>query len=266
MAESSVTLLVDGAAVRGMLHLPDGAGPFPAVLWLHGFGGSRVEARRLFVDGARRLAARGIASLRIDFRGCGESDGDFADTTIASMVADARAALDELARHEAVDADRLGMVGFSLGATIASQLASAPDVAAMALWSPVVFPVPIFARLGLYAAHPELTRQGWIDGGGLKVGRDFMNELAALDPLGAMSRWNRPLFVLYGQQDMVATTENAEALLEEVPGAEGDCCPHADHAFSTVKSRTWLLEHTENWLAEQLRGGARVSAPSAPRS
>lgn len=254
MAETPILLTVDGAAVRGMLHLPDGAGPFPAVLWLHGFGGSRVEARRLFVDGARRLAARGIASLRVDFRGCGESDGDFADTTIASMVADARAALDELARHPAIDADRLAVLGFSLGATIASRLAAAPDLAAMAFWSPVVFPVPIFARLGLYAAHPELTRQGWIDGGGLKVGRTFMNELAALDPLGEMSRWNRPLLVLYGKDDMVATTENAEALLEEIPGADGDCCVHADHAFSTVKARTWLLDKTEAWLAEQLRG------------
>lgn len=258
MAETLVNLVVDGATVRGVLHLPEGQGPFPAVLWLHGFGGSRVEARRLFVEGARRLAGRGIASLRIDFRGCGESDGDFEGTTIASMVADARAALDTLARHEAVDANRVAVVGFSLGATIASQLSEAPDVAAMAFWSPVVFPVPIFARLGLYAAHPELTRQGWIDGGGLKVGRDFMTELAALDPLGAMSSWTRPLFVLYAKDDMVATSENAEALLEEIPGAEGDCCSHADHAFGTVKARNWLLEKTETWLCDQLRGHAQV--------
>lgn len=266
MAETLVTLVIDGGVVRGVLHLPDqaGEGPFPAVLWLHGFGGSRVEARRLFVDGARRLARRGIASLRIDFRGCGESDGDFVDTTIASMVADTRAAIDALSRHEAIDAGRIGLVGFSLGATIASCLSDDPDVAAMAFWSPVVFPVPIFARLGLYAAHPELNRQGWIDGGGLQVGRGFMNELAALDPLGAMSRWRRPLLVLYGKEDMVATTENAEALLEEIPGAEGASCTHGDHAFGTVKARNWLLDHTETWLAEQLRGGARVGSDPVP--
>lgn len=258
MTETLATIDVGGAALRGVLHLPAGEGPFPAVLWLHGFGGSRVEARRLFVEGARRLAARGIASLRIDFRGCGESDGQFEDTSVGTMTADAQAALAFLAHHEAIDADRLGILGFSLGATVAAQLAETPDAAAMALWSPVVFPVPIFARLGLYAAHPELARQGWIDGGGQKVGKEFMSELAALDPLGAMTRWQRPLYVLYGKEDMVATTENAEALLEEIPGAEGECCAHADHAFSTVKARTWLIERTENWFADQLRGQARV--------
>lgn len=262
MPETLATLDVGGAAVRGVLHLPEGEGPFPAVLWLHGFGGSRVEARRLFVDGARRLAARGIASLRIDFRGCGESDGEFERTSVGTMTADAEAGLVWLARHEAIDADRVGVLGFSLGATVASQLADTSDAAAMALWSPVVFPGPIFARLGLYAAHPELARQGWIDGGGLKVGRAFMQELAALDPLGAMTRWRRPLYVLYGKDDMVATTENAEALLEEIPGAEGECCAHADHAFGTIKARNWLLERTENWFAEQLRGNARISVTS----
>jgi len=262
MTELPVSLMVARASVRGTLHLPDATAPVGAVLWLHGFGGHRGEARRLFVDAARALAARGIASLRLDFRGCGESDGDFVDTTVSSMTEDARAGLAWLAAHPAIAADRLGVVGFSLGATVASRLADDTSPAVMVFWSPVVFPVPIFARLGLYAAHPELSRQGWVDGGGLRVGRDFMAELSTLDPLGAMARWGRPLYVLYGQEDMVATCENAEALLEEVE-AEGEGCPHADHAFSTLKARAWLLSRTENWLAAQL-GGLPIPHPTVP--
>lgn len=263
MSEMPVTLEVatagSPATVRGVFHLPAGPGRFPVVLWLHGFTGHRVESHRLFVEGARRLASRGVASLRIDFRGCGESDGDFADTTISTQVADAHAALAWLSAHDRVDAAAIALLGFSLGSTICSQLADVPGPLAMVLWSPVVFPMPIFARMGLYAAHPELSRQGWIDGGGLKVGRQFLAELSSLDPLGALASWRRPLYVLFGGEDMVATPENAEALLEEIEGAEGECLPMATHTFGTVRARSWLLERTENWLLARLASNSIVS-------
>ncbi|MNS39152.1 fermentation/respiration switch protein [compost metagenome] len=252
MPETFVTFEVDQQTVRGVLHTPETGGPAPAVLWLHGFFGHRMEGRRIFVEGARRLAKRGIASLRIDFRGAGESDGESADSSIATRVADARAAMAFLRAHPAVDGERLAALGFSLGSAIASQLADEPGLQAMVHWSPVVFPVPIFARMGLYAAHPELARQGWIDANGQRAGRQFLSELAPLDPLSALADWDRPLYVLYGAEDMVATSENAEALLSEIPSAQGECLPHGDHAFGTVAASTWLLDRTEAWLGSTL--------------
>jgi hypothetical protein len=53
---------------------------------------------------------------------------------------------------------------------------------------------------------------------------------------------------------MVATSENAEALLAEVPGARGECRREADHVFSSVGARTWLLERTEAFLAGEVAG------------
>lgn len=255
MSEHSLSFVVSGQTVRGMLHLPESAtGPVPAVIWVHGFRGSRAEAHRAFVEGARRLAARGVASLRFDFRGCGESDGDFVDLTIGSMVEDLRAALAALRDRPELDARRVGLVGISLGCAIASQLGSEADLTAMVFWSPVVFAVPIFARMGLYAAHPELARQGWIDAGGYRVGRQFLAELPALDPLGALAVWEKPLYVLYGGGDVVATSENAEALLSEVPGATGERHPQADHVFGSVPWRTWVLDRTEAFVAGHLLG------------
>jgi pimeloyl-ACP methyl ester carboxylesterase len=255
MSELSLSVVVGGQTVRGMLHLPEAApGPVPAVIWVHGFRGNRAEAHRSFVDGARRLAARGIASFRFDFRGCGESDGDFVDLTISSMLEDLRAALQALRDRPEIDERSIALVGISLGCAIASQLGTQADLKAMVFWSPVVFSVPIFARMGLYAAHPELARQGWIDAGGYRVGRQFLAELPALDPLGALAVWEKPLYVLYGGGDVVTTSENAEALISEVPGATGECNPQADHVFGTVPWRTWVLDRTEKFVSEQLLG------------
>ena len=75
--ETVVTLTVRNQMLRGVLHTPEGAGSAPAVLWLHGLFGHRIEAHRLFVEGARRLAERGIASLRFDFCGSARATGSW---------------------------------------------------------------------------------------------------------------------------------------------------------------------------------------------
>ena len=90
MIETLLNTSVAGQRLQGTLCLPQG-GPAPCILMLHGFTGSRDEqviagaGEGVFSRTARRWAGRGMASLRIDFRGSsflgGGSDGDFADTT-----------------------------------------------------------------------------------------------------------------------------------------------------------------------------------------
>ncbi|MFA0780897.1 MAG: hypothetical protein RJAPGHWK_002418, partial [Candidatus Fervidibacter sp.] len=81
MPEQFVQFEVQGQRVYGMLHLPDGTSDtgkkVPAVAMCHGFTGNRIEAHRLFVKAARHFVQHGIAVLRFDFRGSGESEGDF---------------------------------------------------------------------------------------------------------------------------------------------------------------------------------------------
>src|SRR5690554_3899245 len=113
--EQPVELTNYGETIRGVLHLPARQEPVPAVLFLHGLGGSRVEAHRIFVKQARLLAEEGVAALRIDFRGTRESDGDAADRSISSEVSDARTAYGFLAEHPAIDRNRLAVLGLSLG-------------------------------------------------------------------------------------------------------------------------------------------------------
>ncbi|MBL8600064.1 MAG: alpha/beta fold hydrolase [Devosia sp.] len=105
--------------IKGTLALPDAGATGPAVVMLHGFGSSRDEVGGLFALQAAALAAEGIASLRIDFRGTGESAGDMADTTFEGLLADAATARAYLAEVEGVDAARIGVVGYSFGAAIA---------------------------------------------------------------------------------------------------------------------------------------------------
>lgn len=118
--------------IKGTLAVPEGGASGPAVVMLHGFGSSRDEVGGLFAMQAEALAAAGIASLRIDFRGYGESSGDMADTTLEGLVADAATARSYLAEVDGVDATRIGVVGYSFGAAVA--MLEPDDFASVVVW------------------------------------------------------------------------------------------------------------------------------------
>src|SRR5208282_4030624 len=88
------------------------------------FGGTRVEPHRLFVKTSRLLAREGVASLRLDFRGSGESEGDFQSMTLSREIKDAKAALDFLRSQPGVNLERVGILGLSMGGYVAASVAA----------------------------------------------------------------------------------------------------------------------------------------------
>ncbi len=120
----------DGTTLAGMFYEASPR-PAPAVVLVHMLGRSKDEWRIV----AERLADAGIASLAIDLRGHGRSGGD--GSALPAMVVDVRAALGWLATHPSVRPDWLGVVGASLGGTLAAiAAADVPTVRAIAMISP----------------------------------------------------------------------------------------------------------------------------------
>lgn len=138
-AHAGETVLTLDNGVAATLNLPDGASNAPAVLMLHGFASSRDEVGNMYKREAEALAAKGVASLRIDFRGFGKSDGDTGATTVDGQLEDAENALAYLKTVKGVDPAKLGVLGFSLGGGIAILTASKhPDeVKSLTTWSSV---------------------------------------------------------------------------------------------------------------------------------
>ena len=124
--EQSVEFLTSaGKTLRGVLHLPAAAprDPAPAVVLFHGFTGNRMESHWMFVKCSRALAQAGVASLRFDFYGSGESDGEFRQMTLRGEIADGRAAVAFLRTQKGIDPKRVGLQGLSLGGAVAATLA-----------------------------------------------------------------------------------------------------------------------------------------------
>ena len=111
-----------GIRLAGTLTIPEGKGPFPAVVLLTGSGpqnrDEEVFSHRPFLVLADYLTRRGIAVLRSDDRGVGASTGDFSKATTGDFADDAIAGIDFLKTRPEVDPKRIGLVGHSEGGMI----------------------------------------------------------------------------------------------------------------------------------------------------
>lgn len=127
--QEAVSIPNAAAQIRlaGTLSMPVGAGPFPAVVLICGSGPETRDAdimgHKLFLVLADALNRRGIAVLRYDKRGVGESSGNYATATLTDFVADAESALGFLMSHPGIAADRVGIAGHSEGGLVAPMVA-----------------------------------------------------------------------------------------------------------------------------------------------
>src|SRR5205809_2050876 len=122
--EERVTFESDGLKLAGVLHLPEGHAPRerrPAFLVLHGFGSSKDSGGSTTT--AKLFAELGYAALRFDMRGCGESQGPRGRVICLEQVEDTKSALALMAGRPEVDPDRIGVMGASFGAAVASYAA-----------------------------------------------------------------------------------------------------------------------------------------------
>ena len=120
----------------GVLHEPDAAQTALPFIFCHPFVEEKLWSHRVLVTFARELAQRGHPVLRFDYMGNGDSDGDFADSSITTARADIARAI-EMVKHRA-GAPKVGLLGLRFGATLAADVTEGrEDVQKLVLWAPI---------------------------------------------------------------------------------------------------------------------------------
>lgn len=237
----------EGGVLRGMLHPAAGPGPRPIVVFLHGFTGHRYEPGWIYVRVARRLAAAGVSAFRFDFRCSGESDGDFAEMTISTEVSDAVRAVELMAERGDVDADRIGLLGFSLGGAVAAETAARrADIRSLCLWSPVSDPAIQFADRAR-----EMTGDT-LDLGPVVLGRGFVEDLPRHRPVEALRRWAGPVRVIHGTADPVVEVSSGRAYMDGPGRREIIEVAGAEHGWHGAANQARLFDATVDWFRETL--------------
>lgn len=244
----------DGLRLSGILHPAVGPERGTVVL-AHCFTCSKEF--KILAWLSRELSARGYTCLRFDFAGLGESQGDFADTTLSTDVADLLAAAEwARSRHQGP----LALVGHSMGGAAALLAArSLPSIRVVVTLATSAQVGNRIRRLLTTSALDELERTGVTR---VRVGREeypvsvgFLAELGRISLAEELAVWDGAYLSLYGDQDSVVPLAEAEALYAAAPQPKAwVTVPGADHLFGAQRGHAQVLASLiDAWIA--LNGG-----------
>lgn len=256
----SVVLKNNGQKIFGIMHRPVAASPYPAVLVCHGLGGHKTGKFRLYVHLAEMLARIGIGCLRIDFRGSGDSEGDFSEMTIESEVSDAMTALDYLKNDKLVDPSRIGVFGRSFGGVIAVSAACRfRDVKSLALWAPVFSGDQWRDKWAMLQAKELAAEHGekLMRINGLLPGHHFYEQLFGLKIEPQLATLDKlPLLHIHGELDDIVNITHAERYQTFRQDAKGSSrflrLGKCDHDFSHPLEQKIALNETTLWFQNTL--------------
>ncbi len=245
-----------GLKVVGALDLPSGEGPFPTVLTLHGFGGTK-ESNQEWADILNPL---GIATLRIDFQGSGESDGKYEDKTITGFIDDAQNALDYLYSLPQVDSKKVGIAGHSMGAVIAILLASRdPRITSLVASVPAVKEGEVIANLYDSEDFAQAPAKGYVElrksGEKERLNYAFFEDARKYDLTQEAKIISHKFLVIGAGKDDVVPFEQIKEFCNQVQNARLLTLPNSDHNLE----QDWpiaekaIKEWFENWLKQESR-------------
>lgn len=242
--EEFAQFTVDHQRLYGLLHTPDAPAPaqgWPSVILLHGFTGSATSDHRLFPLLARRLAARGVAALHFDFRGSGQSQGDFSEMTVSREVQDALAAFEFMRRRSGLDPERVMSLGFSMGGIVAALTAPQARPHRLALWAPALPELWLPFLRGGHLPPTILDYNGW------PLGREFLQEITRLRPLDTVKSWGGVARVFHGDADQTCPPDYGVRYAQAL-GCDCIAIPGAGHTFDSLEQVEMLHGETVRFL------------------
>ena len=271
----TVSIEANGRIVPAVVTLPVGEGPFPAVVLNHGHGGNKDEGTG-FGGIAEALAEAGIASIRMDFPGCGDSTEPFTENTLSNMIADSNAAKDYLVANYPVDADKLGILGYSMGGRIALEIITAEDnpykatLILSGLSTPGDEAIANILPEGMTVedAIAVAEEKGSYDyttqyGQNLSLSAQWFTDML-VDPLANIDNYTGPMLVIHGDKDDVVTDATNKLTVSSYSAAEELIVPDADHGYGFYSDQPDVTAMVEgsitDFFAEYLTGAAETEA------
>lgn len=234
--QQALTIATEAGPLAAVAHLP-AARPAPVVVCCHGLLSSKDSSKYVLIGEA--FSQAGIAVVRFDFSGCGESRATTGGSLLDSRRRDLAAVLRYVAEQDWQNGI-VGLLGSSLGgylALLAAGTAAPLPVQAVACWATPFDLGRVRSALESSSDVPAVLPGGMELGGPVK-----------LDELPALER----VLVIHGQQDEIVPWREALAIYRQLGNPKRLLLMHkAEHRFLDPPCRQLALKVTLNWFAEQ---------------
>lgn len=183
---------------------------FPVVIFAHGFAYFKEEDG-IFVEEANRLAQHGYACYYFDFSGCGESEGNYEQTTLTKLAEDLHAVYDYVMAIDYIDSADVSLIGHSFGTCVinAAQITHVQRI--------VLGGSPFYPYESLKNLFPDFNEDGISTRIGSKdenkittIGAQFWADLKTYKPEELIKSFACPILFIHGKQDTIVPIENME--------------------------------------------------------
>lgn len=253
-----------GQQIFAVLHRPIGIDSAPVVVVHHGFASSKHGSNRSYVNLAEHLAKSGVATIRFDFRGSGDSEGSLTDLSFEDLVSDSIAVLESVQSIEGIDSQRMGLFGASLGGAIAVYAAARfeqknAQINALALWAPVASG-ELWYR-DFLMRHPEYAHinpsQVLSSYQGIQLNEAFREEFKQMHAHRLAGQLTDiPILVMQGEKDETVSINHLEAFRQSCTSSDSPVrfvrYPAGEHSLGFSSDFASAIEETKQWFEDYL--------------
>ncbi len=235
-----VTIDGDHGKLQAVIQKPDlkPGQQCPMVVFCHGFGGTKEGP--LFELITDSLQKHGIASIRFDFNGHGESEGKFEDMTVPNEINDAKKVIEYVRDLRYVS--KIALVGHSQGGVVASMTAGelGSDISAVVLMAPAAVLRDDAIRGSTFGKQynpldpPEYVEL-W---GPQRLGRNYIKTAFSLPIYETAANYHGPALIIHGNGDRIVPYTYGLRFHQQWKGSEYVLQEYFDHGFSQNIYRT----------------------------
>lgn len=239
-----------GQKLFAITHTPQNRTKDFIVIFVHGFGGNKIGFNRRNVLIAKALVDAGIAALRFDFRGCGDSEGEFADMTLHSQIHDLNTVVEDILKKYR----KIVLLGCSLGGTICQIIATQKkEVKGLILLAPI-------ASHNIWSESYEMAKKKFpskshLDYKGRIVNKIFFEEFFEVNFENlARNCSHLPLLHVHGYLDNTVPFDHATLMQKwrQTSNQKTQFLPleQSDHHFNHQEEQKKMIQAIVQWCQE----------------
>jgi len=237
----------------GILHKPKTKKKVPLVIVCHGFWASKTRPR--FVELGRELEKNDIATLRFDFAGCGDSQGDFKKTNLYDEIKDLESVYKFVKKLKFINKNKIGIYAESFGTIVATLFINKHSkIKTLVLLAPALNQKYLIKSLYTREEIKFWKKNNYLDIKKGRVGIKWLTAVENKDFSNEAEKIKMPTLVVFGSKDKVVPLKESKKVFQKIKSYKKLIeIKNGDHTFMEHLPKKELIKVLTSWFKKCLK-------------